>query len=302
MYSKENSWIAGSLSIILMLGILGLTMGRQVRATSVMTPTTTPLPDSLAIIETLNVLMADETCQLPCWWGWQFGEDSLEQVQATADRNLDEPLFTRLENDYIHLSRSLEVINYSIESALTARNPRLNLWVDIKSDQLVASHLSIEAPTASYVDFSPYIISEVLSKYGVPDEVSFFTNSLAFSMTIVLKYEASHYYFRYLLSYTLPLDGTFDFENDLLALCNTSENIPFFELSVNLIPDELDSPLTQYENIREFEGLSIDEITDLTAEEFTRIFSQRNQCFNTVPIREWEQKLAEISVNRAEEK
>ncbi|MBL1138095.1 MAG: hypothetical protein HND46_22540 [Chloroflexi bacterium] len=47
-------------------------------ASTAQSPTVTPDPD---VINALNQLIRDETCQLPCWWGWTIGEDNFETTK-----------------------------------------------------------------------------------------------------------------------------------------------------------------------------------------------------------------------------
>ena len=54
-----------------------------------------------------------------------------------------------------------------------------------------------------------------------------------------------------------------------------------------ILADEYNPPLDGDENIREFEGISIDSVSDLSINGFTQLFSQPNQCFETIPIGDW---------------
>lgn len=48
------------------------------------TPTSTP--ENQELVNLVNELIRDESCVLPCWWGWNIGEDTDAQVQRNADR------------------------------------------------------------------------------------------------------------------------------------------------------------------------------------------------------------------------
>lgn len=250
-------------------------------ANNSITPTSTP--ENQELVDTLNEVIHDERCELPCWWGWNIGEDTDAQVQRNAGRIWGDKLIINESEDYIFYSLTLyETMNAEIKESLNYFGSFVDLWLDSEKDQLIGSRFYVGFPRANYADLEPYMPADILSKYGVPDEVTVELFAVTSPIELILRYESLNLYVHYDVAYD---ELYFPPEGYRIRLCNDLDNILQFQLQLSPkdfnFPSFWDNPATR--NDSEF---NLEEISELSLEEVTEIFSLPNQCFEMLPLDE----------------
>jgi len=253
-------------------------------ANNSITPTSTP--ENQELVNTLNEVIHDESCELPCWWGWNIGEDSLEQSQVTGEMIWGDDLLMGESEDYIWLDVELnETMNSEIEESLFYSGAYAILLVDPKENKLFAARFYVGYPSANYADLEPYMPAGILSKYGVPDEVTVELFSVTSPIELILRYKSLNLYVQYNVAYDAPYYLPEDYT---IRLCNNLDNIIEFQLQVSISPEDINLPTGFWDNpaTRNDSEFNLEKVSELSLEEFTEIFSMPNQCFETLPLNE----------------
>lgn len=177
-------------------------------------------------------------------------------------------------------------MNADIEESLIYLGASVALWLDPEADRLFAIRFYVGYPIANYADLEPYMLTGILSKYGVPDEVVLDMSSPVYPINLTLQYTSLDLYIQYKIENNLPYLHT---DDDSVQVCNNRENILEFQLQVSILPESENLPLGIWGNpaAAHNTGFSIGEVSDLSLKDFTKIFSQPNQCFETLPIGEF---------------
>lgn len=161
--------------------------------------------------------------------------------------------------------------------------PLLDLWLDSEKNQLIASRFYVGFPRANYADLEPYMLTGILSKYGVPDEVTVDLFAVTSPIELILRYESLNLYVQYNVTYDAPYYLPEDYT---IRLCNNLDNIIEFQLQVSISPEDINLPIGFWDKpaTRNDYEFNIEEASHLSLEEFTEVFSRPNQCFETLPI------------------
>ncbi len=237
-------------------------------------PTLTP-----TISETLvglNQLVVDETCLVPCWLGWSIGEDTLKETQQKSRRNLGKPLWSVQDGNYTLLG-----LNFEDQNPLW-----LKAWVDEADNKIVAGSLYVEFPQESYVDWSFYSLSNVLTSYGEPDEVTFGTPFPHDGGLLNIRYYSKNLYLSYYIT-----DPTINDEQPGLRICNDVAYIALLRVWVQSEPIEETPVITSefWYSLYERDPLEYDlgDVTDLSVRTFTDLLSNEPACISLLPAAAW---------------
>ena len=146
---------------------------------------------------TVQQLISDEDCLLPCWWGLNLGVDSGRAVEDMLYNSFG--AFSYHQSDGNNYSGVRQDAEYSVfYLPLNTRNEARDgdlasegifFWVLEPEGRFVASRLSSDLPALSYVDWTPYMPSSLLSKYGTPDLVTFvYPTDMLSGYTMIIRY------------------------------------------------------------------------------------------------------------------
>jgi hypothetical protein len=183
---------------------------------------------------------------------------------------------------YLHLDTRNEGRDGSLASE------GISFWVLEPEGRFVASRLSTDLPALSYVDWSPYMPSGILSKYGAPDLVTFvYPTDMLSGYTMIMRYFNLGLFIGYDFPYKTSLRS-----NDSILICNQMANdfMYLLRLGITVVADYSvipeNNPWPEGDEIMWYER-RLEDITTLDLETFTEIFSHENVCFTTLPIDEW---------------
>ncbi|MBZ0318336.1 MAG: hypothetical protein K8L91_18130 [Anaerolineae bacterium] len=174
-------------------------------------------------------------------------------------------------------------MNAEVKESLNYLGAFVDLWLDSEMNKLIASRFYVGFPRANYADLEPYMIAGILSKYGVPDEVTVDLFAVTSPIGLILRYESLNLYVQYNIAY----DALFPILDDYtIRLCNNLDNIIEFQLQVSISPEDINLPIGFWDNpaTRNDYEFNIEEASHLSLEEFAEVFSQPNQCFETLPV------------------
>jgi hypothetical protein len=261
--------------------LLGSTLLLQVNVSSgqnLLQPTATP--QNAELIKALQTLIEEDECIVPCWWGWQLGEDNLEEAQTLAIEVFGEPLMQTNARDetYTRLSRAFfEARDPEIFNDFP---PSLALYFDTE-ESLTGVRFIVGSPKHAYVDLSPYMPPHILSLYGEPDEITIDypgeSGGLANrSYDIVFRYETRGVAF----IYRLYFDTAPSSENERIPICNSLDYTQRITIVAEVEGAEIIPPRSVIER-------DIDQVSNLDIAEFTQAFVQEDVCLETIPIERW---------------
>ena len=234
--------------------------------------TTTPEhAEELENARIITELISDESCQLPCFWGFEVGEDDIDLSKAKIEENLNnvdfrettvyaEPPFNVLG---VTLRTNSKFSDWDLEGDVN-----LFLIFDPQTDFLSQVNLHIYQSSDSYVNWQPYSPATILEKYGYPDRIGFRLNDDKWTCYwLILHYDS----IGLKIEYTVPimLDSTAHTRETEL-ICNTFQ---IDEITIELYHETRFAP-----EISDIGVDWLDEVSDLTIEEFTSMFSQLNWC------------------------
>lgn len=275
---------------MILIGILLATSNPLFVNAAISTPTATPRHHEE--LRVLQGLISDENCTLPCWWGWELGEDNWESIQMRAS-NLFGTVFADYEDDDYriagHLFRIAPSLQIPDEDEYTMAS--LRLMVN-EQDQLTAILLHLQRPFASYLDWNPYMPAGILSTYGVPDEITieYPTDPLRSSYILNFRYNTLGLFIQYVvLAFSRESDPN-------LYICNKVWHVIDVHILVqaehftlpSLLKQELVWEVMRTRNANNLIEWDIENITTFeTLEDFTEFFSQENICFYSLPYDEW---------------
>ncbi|MCQ3930138.1 MAG: hypothetical protein DPW16_06730 [Chloroflexi bacterium] len=235
-------------------------------------PTRTPDPD---VINALNQLIRDETCQLPCWWGWVLGEDNLESAKQKLETLTGTPVnMTSIGED-----------TYLTAGILTSASPAgsedgqdVGLRLIAQEDNLLREiYLLVHSPTESSINWSSYRLPKILGRYGVPDAINIdFAIDAGTGYNVKLKYSELHFIIRYTV--ILPDFKRAVTADDTFFICNTFAS-NYMEILVLSDENATDDYFGGNSNFVYFTG--VDNAT------FSEIFSEDNACIETLPREQW---------------
>lgn len=134
-----------------------------------------------------NLMQTNGGCQLPCWWGIELGENS-ESVIKTFDEIFDE----RFDNDSLYYVSRFKIVDEHGSIRLGYDNPAMS-GIDVSittdfhfvDDKVQFIDVSVERPLRQYGeeklvrDWEKYSISSMLQKYGKPQYVYLFPQTVA---------------------------------------------------------------------------------------------------------------------------
>lgn len=240
---------------------------------------------------TVQQLISDEGCVLPCWWGLTLGMDDANTVEnmlydSFGAFSYQKTSSVREDAEYSVFYLHLNTRNEMRDGDLASEG--ISFWVLEPEGRFVASHLRSDLPALSYVDWTPYMPSSLLSKYGTPDQVTFvYPTDMLSGYTMMMRY------------FDLGLSVGYDFpyktwvvSNKSILICNQMNNdfMYLFQLSISVVADYSAIPennpwpggdrTTWYER-------RLEDISTFDLETFTELFSHENVCFTTLPIDEW---------------
>jgi hypothetical protein len=250
----------------------------------------TPTPENITKIDHLNELVNDPECLLPCWWGLTLGESDEEGVADMLNTYFDEDWSTRIDDldeikhkvfygSFLTLPRTEETVFLIQEYGIFGTA----FWLRENENRLVAGHLVIHFPEMHYIDWNPYLARTFLGQYGAPDEVQLVIYNLDIlhpaQSSLFLRYHDLGLYVEYVL--WTPYNG----EN--VNICNSVSAVNLISIWVET--PEMEFPtalkLARWDRIRFGQDYQthIEDISGLTTEEFTELFSQEDACFD-IPI------------------
>lgn len=248
----------------------------------------TPTPENIPRIDHLNELVNNVECLLPCWWGLTLGEsdeaavtdmltDYFDEDWSTRIDDLDENKLKSFGGSFVTLPRT-EDTEFLIQEYITFGT---DFW--IQENRLIATSFVIHFPEIHYIDWNPYLARTFLSQYGIPDEVQLIIHSLDIyhpaRSSLYLRYHALGLYVEYVL--WTPYNG----EN--INICNSVSAVDTISIWVETQGIEFPATmeLAGWDRIRFGQDYQtdIEDISGLTTEEFTELFSQEDACFD-IPI------------------
>jgi hypothetical protein len=227
---------------------------------------------------------------LPCWWNLTLGNSTLADLQTLAISNFNEAYTESNDGEYI-----LATQGFQETSPNSLISPRLPLgtafWFHQPDNKLSAIGFNVGYPDESQIDYSPYMPDGILSRYGKPDEATITLLSFA-DYDINLKYDDIGLY----LSYKVLLDTAQvpTSDNGGMSICNDNianiriwlqnGTITYSPMMQNRLWEKMPQTLPSEDNITQISNLSLDD--------FTLVFSQPDSCFSTLPINQWTNFLA----------
>lgn len=258
------------------------------------TPTATPT--NIDLVMTVQSLVSSGDCALPCWWGLTLGiEDKLTLTEmlrnsfgAFAYQQRDGNTYdgVRVGGEYSIFYLHLDTRNEIRDGDLASEG--ISFWVLEPEGRFVASRLSTDLPALSYVDWTPYMPSSLLSKYGAPDLVTFvYPTDMLSGYTMIMRY----FDLGLFVGYDFPYK-TWVASNKSILICNQMANdfMYLLRLGITVVADYSvipeNNPWPRGDEMIWYER-RLEDITTLDLETFTEIFSHENVCFTTLPIDEW---------------
>lgn len=278
MTNKKAVGVLIVLSAIYLPLSLAFVGSKNPRSSHFQVQTLTPAPSET--IETINDLIVDENCQLPCWWGLILGESSIAQIKEQFIEIFGRDNIRVFKgNTYIRIGSSLTVIsqNYPDPDLLEeeAYNFSIDAWTAVDMNQLVGIALRIPIPQYHRVDWTPYAPKSILSRYGEPDDIAYLGPIMNSDCCIdlVFRYYNLGLYVKYSIEAT--------YTQNQYAFCNELSNIAYDGIILFLEAEELrldNFGLLETARHKDPYELEIDQATNLTKAEFTELFSQENAC------------------------
>ncbi|MBL1134203.1 MAG: hypothetical protein D8M56_02710 [Chloroflexi bacterium] len=245
---------------------------------------------------TVQQLISDEDCLLPCWWGLNLGVDNGRAVEDMLYNSFGPSSYQKSDgNDYSGVREGAEYSVFYLH--LNTRNEirdgdlaseGISFWVLEPEGRFVASRLSSDLPALSYVDWTPYMPSSLLSKYGAPDLVTFvYPTDILSGYSMIMRY----FDLGLFVGYDFPYKSWVE-SNKSILICNQLDNdfMYLFRLGVTVVADYFaipeNNPWPGGDKTMWYER-RLEDITTFDLETFTELFSHENVCFTTLPIDEW---------------
>jgi len=204
-------------------------------------------------------------CDVPCWWGAVPGTTTIDEVQHTiAPYN-----FEIFEYDYEDKGKQFNVLSLGIGFNEESNDFKIRMGYTFSNSIL----FNVSAYSSS--------ISEILVKYGQPDEIWLETGFTP----IPIPFRLNMIYLEKSMAFGYVTDG--DVQSGMFKGCFTNEESSRLRLlAPNTATSYKDFPII-FEEDRRY--LPLEEATDLTMAEFMQQFSDPNQpqCIET-PIELWE--------------
>lgn len=252
-------------------------------------PTPTATPVNHQELGTLQSLIADENCILPCWWGFQIGEGNLASAQSNLISYFGQAFSTYQDDTFTMAWRRFNIAPESEFEEDTTLSFRL---IAGGENQLVAASIHFERPYESYLDLSSLMPAGILSTYGEPDEITiaYPLGPMKTSYTLSIRYYSQNFYIMYYISsFSTENSATLFICNKITAISEVYIWIQSEEISLpTLLKEELVWDVVRSRNTNTLIEWDIENITAFeTLEDFTEFFSQENTCFYSLSYDEW---------------
>ncbi len=282
-----------SSGLFLLCGLLligSIRMGSREAVVAYAQDFATPTPTNPDLIHTVQSLVSDEDCVLPCWWDFTLGDDILTDTEKRLFDYFAQNPIKRVYKNYTEVEVYLNTGDTGIQEDETAGYSPFSLWTRNTDEKAVAASLSLDSPRDSYVDWSPYLPASILGSYGVPDEVtiSYPLNGASQSgYHLGIRYFEKGIFVSYLMVY-LTHEGEID-ESTGIPICNFLEDVSTFKIWIQIEELDADNIGMFWDGLRSkqpYEYL-IEDISTYDTETFTEVFSEPNTCIYTLPYDEW---------------
>lgn len=243
-------------------------------------PESPPIGDILPIV--VNLIEIDEDCLLPCFWGFQLGENSSAE---TSDFVIDN--FRQIP--YISLSSEKEDPNnlldpsthgmdfYAISIPLSSKGGTLQVIFRFIDDVLVRSDIQL-FKAVNWLDSNPFVLSNLLDTYGEPSDVYMrYSPAPVIGYVLVVVYKEQGFIVEYIFGSNASAKERLTEERQLLV-CNVDPTNDIINLTLQLdgnpiplievLQPSLDDPsaFRPFWNIEDMTGLSVREFTEVFAD------------------------------------
>lgn len=275
--------------IIGSISVLAISTRPKFVGAAIQTPRATPV--NYQELDALQALVSDLNCDLPCWWGFQMGEDDLASTQNKLISYFGQAFSTYKDDTFTMAWYRFNIAPESEFEDEEDTTLSFRLMAD-DENQVVAASVHFERPYESYLDLSSLMPDGILSTYGEPDEITiaYPLGPMKTSYTLSIRYYNQNFYIMYYISsFSTENSSTLFICNKIAAISEVyiwiqSEEIPL----PTLLKEELVWDVVRSRNANTLIEWDIENISTFeTLENFTEFFSQENTCFYSLPYDEW---------------
>lgn len=266
-------------------------------AVSQTNPTPIPTPENPQAISQLQRLLLDKDCLHPCWLAWTLGVDHLQDAQRIMKTVFRRPIqnITGLdsENGFWLIGYSLSTTYPLLDAdgaAVRFPDSKIVLSIQQNEDVVVAGGLTTQQPRWSYVDWSAYGLDQILTNYGIPDEVtiSYPIDGTDAGYNLIIRYLELGIFINYGMVFDeVNFSGVDDTSG--IPICNHLTKIAVLQAwyQSQALP-ELDLA-REWDDVRFTQGYeySLAQVSQLDLAQFTELLSEPSTCFTTLPLDEW---------------
>jgi hypothetical protein len=169
---------------LLLVAVVGVLLAMRV-ASLLPIPLGLPLPSTPSNLEQLQALMSiysgDESCSLPCFWGFRPGQTRVEEIASFSPPDFD---YTNLDHRYN--------IDYSfVEDGGDSRRPTMWMAFTIDDGLLYQTEVFLENP-ANWLPVETFELPSFLERTGSPTEAYVSININQSRVFLGLLFEESH--------------------------------------------------------------------------------------------------------------
>ncbi|MBI5929093.1 MAG: hypothetical protein HY862_07285 [Chloroflexi bacterium] len=233
--------------------------------------------------------MTDKDCSLPCWWGFTLHRDTLQTTKSTL-KNLFPDLLVQ-SNTGEKSTKTFMVLPTGPDLDSENGNGVVSFWTRNSDNRLVAVNLSLDYPADSYVDWSSYMPTNILTVYGEPEDVtiSYPLDGLprGTSYYLIMSYPQKGIFVSYMMYYA-TLEEIID-DSVGIPICNYLLDVSLFKMWIqteDANADDIGISLDALDSLQPNE-YHLEDISTYDMASFTEAFSEPDTCIYTLPYDEW---------------
>jgi hypothetical protein len=167
-------------------------------------------PKDLDILnQTMSLFSRNETCVLPCWWGFRPRKTTIAEIQADITRELDRKLLDPFEriDGLIDYSINLDfhsLTDYSVEVGFV-----------VKDTELISTRIVLVEPN-KWLEHKDFELAQLFEKLGEATEIYVGINPATRLFALYLFYNSKGVVAEYTVNFQ---DQQFTESNDPIQLC-----------------------------------------------------------------------------------
>jgi hypothetical protein len=243
----------------------------------------------------LELMMPDEDCLLPCFWGFHIGQDQIQEVETFVTTTFRQRPYHLLAIDR---AESEDQIDSSTEGLdflasflpLSVDGDSIHLSFGSVEDLLVRIDVDLFQVT-TWSEETIYSLPEVFSVYGIPSQIYLrYTGGITLGYVLVIVYEEAEFTIEYAKNFNDVDDEPLD-EMDRLIICPDDTTYDSIEITIvsteHSVPvrDTLRPPLDNLSVFRPFRNVYF--MTGLTVSQFVDIFLMHTSpCIEMLSLHE----------------